>query len=274
MKIDKALWSLWSLLLIASVSASLALPTLAATHSEEQLTEIEKKQAREIAIQFTTRFVETSDINSLAKDLYRKDFVERFKKERSKELADRSVDLYFVPGLAYNSRLLTTASTEDWRRFYTAASNFLFFGFMSVMRSLSGNSKDVKPADMYPSSVVKLLDSNPNLANMIVRKGHSKAVSTVEEMKEATTTLEKAAAIMRKEQTGKASLRLKASELVRLINEDKLFSPQLQIVDKESFGFPQGTRLVFINTPLMFRLTLVKSDEALKILSADPYVLD
>lgn len=263
---------LWPLLLIACMIGHGAFPVLAATLSDEQLTEIEKQQAREVAIQFTTRFVETSDLNPLVKDLYRSDFIERFKRDRSEDLIGRSVDLYFVPGLDYNSRLLAAASTEDWQRFYIAANNFLFFGFMSGIRTFSVN-KDLKPSDLYPSSVINLLDSNPNLANMIKRKGNSRAVSSIEEMQKATATLEQAAAIMRKKLTGKASLNIETRELVRLMNEDELFRPQLEIVDDESFGFPKGTRFVFINTPLLFRLILVKSDGELKILSAE-YVVN
>ena len=251
-----------------------ALPVLAAPHSEE-LTEIEKQQASELAIQFTRRLAETSDLSLLVKDLYLNDFVERFKKDRSKSLEGSSdPDVYFVPGLGYNSRLLTDAGTEDWYRFYIAANNFLFFGFKSGIKKYSGNVKDVKPADLYPSSVIKLLDSNPNLANMILRKGSSRPVSSVDEMQKATATLEQAAAMMRKKQHGKALLKINAGELVKLMKEDQLFRPKLEIVDDEAFGFPEGTRLVYISTPLFFRLTLVKSDNRLKILWADAYFFD
>jgi hypothetical protein len=263
----------WSGLLIASLLAN-ALPVLAATHSEE-LTEIEKQQASEVAIQFTKRLAETSDLSLLVKDLYLNDSVERFKRDRSKRLEGSSDhDVYFVPGLDYNSRLLTDGSTEDWYRFYIAANNFLFFGFMSGIKNYSGDGKDFKPTDMYPSSVIKLLDSNPNLANMILRKGSSRPVSSVDEMKKATATLEQAAAMIRKKQNGKALLNINAGELIKLMKEDELFRPQLEIVADEVFGFPQGTRLVYISTPLGFRLTLVKSDNRLKIVWAEPYALD
>jgi hypothetical protein len=80
--------------------------------------------------------------------------------------------------------------------------------------------------------------------------------------------------MMRKKQNGKALLTINAGELINLMKEDELFRPQLEIVADEVFGFPQGTRLVYISTPLGFRLTLVKSDNRLKILSADAYFFD
>ena len=249
-------------------------PVLAATQGDRQLIEIEKQQAREVATRFTTRFLETSDLNPLVKDLYRSDFIERFKKDRSKDLAGgSSLDLYFVPGLDYNSRLLTKASAEDWQRFYIAANNFLFLGFISGIKNFSGGNKDFKSTDLFPSAVIKLLDSNPHLANMIKRKGISRAVSSMEEMQKATATLEQAAAILRKKQKGKPLGSINARELARLMKEDELFRPQLEIVRDESFGFPKGTRFVLINTPLLFRLILVESDGELEILSAE-YVID
>jgi hypothetical protein len=145
---------------------------------------------------------------------------------------------------------------------------------MSGIKNYSGDGKDFKPTDMYPSSVIKLLDSNPNLANMILRKGSSRPVSSVDEMKKATATLEQAAVMMRKKRNGKALLNINAGELIKLMKEDELFRPQLEIVADEVFGFPQGTRLVYISTPLGFRLTLVKSDNRLKIVWAEPYALD
>lgn len=265
--------ALWPLLLIASMIGQGARPFVAAAQSE-QLTEIEKQQAREIATQFTSRFAETADLNLLVRDLYRGDFVERFRKDRSKNVEDGSAfDLYFVPGLDYNSRLLTEASAEDWQRFYIAANNFLFFGFVSGIKKVSGGNKDFKSTDLYPPAVIKLLDSNPSLANMIERKGKSSAVSSVEEMRKATATLEQAAAILRKKQNGKPLGSINTRELTRLMKEDELFRPQLEIVRNEAFGFPQGTRFVLINTPLLFRLILVESDGKLKILSAE-YVID
>ena len=270
----KTFKALSPLVLIVSLISHGTRPVLAAIHHDEQLTDNEKQQAREIATQFTSRFVETADLNLLVKDLYRSDFIERFKRGKSKELGGKSAThLYFVPGLDYNSSLLTDASDEDWRRFYIATNNFLFFGFVSGVKEYSRNSKDLKATDLYPPTVIKLLDSNPNLANMIERKGKSRAVGSVEEMRQATVTLEQAAAILRKKQNGKPLGSINARELARLMKEDELFRPRLEIVRDESFGFPQGTRFVFINTPFLFRLILVESDGDLKILSAE-YVVD
>src|SRR2546429_8900242 len=106
---------------------------------------------------------------------------------------------------------------------------------------------------MYPSSVIKLLDKNPNVANMILRKGPSTPVSTVEEMRDVTVILEQADAIMREKFGSKSLLKVDSKELLEVIKDD-FFKPQLEVVDEEVFGFPKGTRILIMKTPLGLQL--------------------
>ena len=111
-----------------------------------------------------------------------------------------------MPGLEYNSRLLAKAGSEDWLRFYTAANNFMLFGFMSAIKN-SRDGADISERQMFPSTVIKLLNTNPTLANMIVRKGQSKPVSSVGEMQKATATLDEAVSLMRQQTKGQSPLK-------------------------------------------------------------------
>lgn len=230
---------------------------------EPQVTKAEEQEARELAIQFTIRFGETRDLTPIVRDLYLSDFVERYKKYKAKELNAGHVDLYFAPGLDYNSRLLTDGDSKDWGRFYVAANNFLLFGFISALKTYSDETADVKATDMYPSGVIKLLNKNPNLSNMIVRKGRSKAIGSVEEMRAATATLEQAETIMR--ERGKPLVIADKEELVRIIKEDEFFKPRLEVTDEGFFGFPKGTRILVTRTPLGLQLMLTRDDSQLKI---------
>jgi hypothetical protein len=240
--------------------------------NHQQLTNTELQAARQLAIEFTTGFVRTTDLTPLIKDFFSKDFIERYTKDKSKDLGDnRSVDLYFVPGLDYNSRLLAEAGPEDWLRFYAAANNFVFFGFMSGIKN-SRNAADITATKMYPSSVINLLNSNPTLSNMIVRKGSSQAVGSVAEMQRASATLEQAVSLMRQQTTGLSPVNINAQELIKAMQEDEFFRPTVETVDDQFFGLPQGTRVIFINTPILFRLMLVKTNNnKLEILWAEPY---
>jgi hypothetical protein len=243
--------------------------------SDQQLTDGDLQEARQLAIEFTTGFLRKTDLTPLVKELFISDFIERYKSHKSKDLAlNSSTDLYFVPGLDYNSRLLAEAGPEDWLRFYTAANNFVFFGFVSGIKN-SRNAADIKPTEMYPPSVIKLLATNETLANMIVRKGKSKAVSSVAEMHRATATLDQAGALMRQQWKGQSPVKIDEKEMIKAMQEDEFFKPILETVDDQFFGLDQGSRVIFINTPILFRLILVKANNSkLEILWAEPYTGD
>jgi hypothetical protein len=236
---------------------------------DQKLTEAELRAVQQLAVEFTTRFVRNKDLAPGIKDLFSKDFIERYLNGRSKALgALAPSDLDFVPGLFYNSRLHTEASREDWLQFYTAANNFLFLGIMSGIKT-SPDVTALKPADLYPSSVIKLLDTNPNLSNMIMRKGSSRVVSSVEEMRKATAVLEQAASLMR-QQPELQRLKADEAELLKAIREEAFFKPTVRTIDDQFFGYPKGTQIVVINTPVLFRLLIVKANDSFEILWAEP----
>lgn len=233
-----------------------------------QVTQVEEREAREVARQFTLQFIRTKDLAPIVKDLYWSDFIERYKQSRSKDLNGNSTDLLLVSGLDYNSRLLTEGNSVDWQRFYIAANNFLLLGFLAGLKHYSGEKADIKPTDIYPSSVIKLLDKNLNLANMIVRKGSSKAVGSVEEMRNATATLEQAVSVIRQKERGRSLARIE-KKLTKVMTEDDFFKPQLEVTDQDFFGFPKGTRITLIKTPIGLVLMLARDSNRLKIFSTE-----
>lgn len=255
--------------IVASFMANSIVP--AARADEREATEAENQEAREIVIQFTARFAETRDLTPIVNEHYVSDFIERYKKFKEEGLSptvkSNSDSLYFAPGLDYDSRLLSEAGQEDWRRLYIAANNFLLVGLVSVLKKTPDDATDIKVTDIYPPSVVKLLDGNPNLANMIVRKRRSKAISSVEEMRAVITILEQAVAIMQRRQPGKP---ISAGDKdwadgVKMIREDEFFGPLVEVTDEEFFGFPKGTRILVVKTPLGLRLMLARDGAKLKI---------
>src|SRR5262245_25140922 len=155
--------------------------------------------------------------------------------------------------------------------FYTAANNFVFFGMMSAIKN-SRHAADITEGQLYPTSVINLLNTNPTLSNMIVRKGRSRAVGSVAEMQKATATLEEAVALLRQQTKGQAPLNIDEQELIKTFQEDEFFKPAIETVEDQFFGMAKGTQVAFINTPILFRLTLIKSDnDRWEILWAEPY---
>jgi hypothetical protein len=241
--------------------------------SKQQSDNNDLREARQVAIEFTTRFLEKTDLNLLVTDLFLNNFIERYKSEKSRDRErNSSIDLYFVPGLEYNSNLLAEVGPEDWLRFYTAANNFVFFGFVTVIK----NSRDVtniQATEIYPPSVIKLLNTNETLSNMIVRKRKSKAVSSVAEMHSVTSILERAVSLMRAELKGQPPLHIDEKEMLKAMQDDDFFKPIVETVDDQFFGLSKGERVIFINTPILFRLMLVKAhNDRFKILWAEPYI--
>ena len=269
----KKLKLVWTVLITVVLSFDCMGLNLMARANRQQLSEDELKAARQLAVEFTKGFVRTTDLAPLIKDYFAKDFIQRYTKAKLKDLRiDHSFDLYFVPGLDYNSRLLAEASAEDWLRFYTAANNFLFFGTVSAIKN-SRNAAEITATQLYPASVINLLNTNPTLSNMIVRKGSSRGVGSVAEMQKATAILEQAVSLMRRQTDGRAPLNIDEQELIKAMQEDEFFRPKVETMKDQFFGLPQGTRIVFINTPILFRLMLVKANNnSWEILWADPLV--
>jgi hypothetical protein len=255
-----------ALMIVLVVVGNLSSASAAAVRQRQQVTEAEIREAQEILVDFTLRFAETKDLAPVAKELYFDDFMARYVKSRaSNPDFNPAIDVYFAPGLVYDSRLLTTATVADWQRLYLAVNNFLLFGFIRGMKKAPKDADDVKAGDLYPSSVFRLLAKNRNLENMIVRKGAQPPLSTPEEMRDAAATLEQANAILRQESGSKPLLKVNREELAKMLGPDDFFKPQLEVFDETYFEFPKGTRLLFINTPLGLRLMLARDGNKLKI---------
>jgi len=240
--------------------------------SNQQLDNGDLRQVRQVAIDFTIAFLEKTDLNLVVKDLFVRDFIERYKSEKSKERERNSpTDLYFVPGLEYNSKLLVEVGQEDWLRFYTAANNFLFFGTVRAIKN-SRDGANIQATDLYPQSVISLLNTNGILSNMIVKKGRSRAIRSVADMHSVTAILEQAVSLMRQELKGQPPLRLDKKEMVQAMQEDDYFKPIVETVGDQFFGLSKGEQVIFINTPILFRLTLAKThNDKFEILWAEPY---
>jgi soluble cytochrome b562 len=246
---------------------------------EEQPTADEQREARAVANAFSQRLQETKDFAVVMKEFYRKDFIDRYINEETK-LAneEQTAKKYrlFLPGLEYDTKLLTQASHEDWQRFYVAGQNFLYLGLVNAITKLSPeqfSKAEFEATDLYSQDVIDLLEKNPNFAGFIEKKNKSsKPISTVDEMRNAIVTLEKAGSMIREQQAKFSAEQSKHyKEMINLIAfvMARKMSTSLEIADKSnSYGLPEGTRLISTFASPIFYLILAKEDGHLKILSA------
>ena len=180
------------------------------------------------------------------------------------------LDLYFMPGLEYDPALLSQGTPEDWQHFYVAENTFLFLGLIYASKKISAKGDDIQPTDLYPQPVIELVNQNPNLSNVIVRKGRGKPISSIDELRKATEIFQQAVTIMRE----KTPAKLDKKELLNAL-KDKMFKPQLEISgDDEYFGLPKNSRTILMKTPILFFLIFVREGNQLKILCAIPYAGD
>jgi hypothetical protein len=235
----------------------------------QEITKAEEQEARALAMQFIEQFAEAKDLTPVVEHLYVPDFIERFNKSKLKQ-PETSLNLYFAPGLDYDESLLSQGTPDDWRQFYIAENNFLFLGIMYAFKRISGTGQDIRPTDIYPQQVINLLNQNPNLSNVVVRKGPGKPIKSIDELHQATRTLQQAVTIMREQTPGK----LDKKELSEAL-KDNMFKPQVEMWEDEKYvGVRKDSRIIFMKTPILFFLIFVKEDNRLKILYAIPYSAD
>ena len=248
---------------------SFALAQVASKSGNSTITKAEEQEASDLAKRFTARFLETKDLAPLLDEFYFRDFIDRYKKFQSKE-GNKSGDSLFVSGLTYDSKVLAEGNSEDWRRFYVSAHNFVLLLVIAALKYRKANptKDDFDVVKFFPPSVVALVDKNPNLANMIQKKGMYKPIGSVEEMRSATATLEQASTIIREKQGSSIVLNVDNNQLTKIFKSDD-FKPELELADDNAYGFPKGTRFILIKTPIAVGLILAKDgDDKLKIVYA------
>lgn len=270
-------------LLVATLSGSF-LPTVGAQGGNSAaLTESEKQEARELSVTFTERLGQTTDFSSVMDELFLSDAVERYLAEEKKRAAKfGATDITVSPGIFVSPRLLENATPDDWRKLYKATYSFLLLGFVHALVRKT-DFDNLQAADLYPPEVIRLLDADPLLSNVVKKKSDVRSFASPSEMRAATAVLEQANVISRKaiphpidlEATvvqmaiGNSTKQRGISQEQRLRARDSL-NPELHITESEYFGFPQGSRMIWVRTFSFLDLLLIRVDGKLRIVWAQP----
>lgn len=259
------------------IQALLLFP-LAASRTQDKPTPFETVQAHEIAALFMKRMEETGDLSRVIDELFVEDFIQRYIQEQQggPEEANPAATLCFVPGLNYKRDLLTQATTQDWRRFYVATHN-VFYHVMLVGLNQFANDllNDREPDEgalenLLPPNVMALFDAHPILKNFFESQGESKDIETVEEMRSVTETLEEGLRLMQAAQGNTAVKPTEESKQVfEKFKQTESGEPTLEISEKEFFGYPAGTRMLWVMTPIFFGIVSVEVNGTQKIVWAE-----
>lgn len=262
---------------------SLVLFPLAAPRRAEKPTPVETRQALEISHLFMQRMEETGDLQRVIDELFVEDFIWRYIHEQQREMAEpnSSATVLFAPGLSCKKDLLTQATTQDWQRLYVATYNF-FYHLMVISLNQTANDllNDKEPAEevfekLLPSNVTLLFDNHPVLKNFIEAKGKSKAIETVEDMRGVSETLEEGLRLLLEGQDNHiVKPNEETKKLFEKLRQTEVAEPMLEIAEQESFGYPTGTRMLLVLTPIFFGLNLVEVNGKQKIVWAELFAGD
>ena len=100
--------------------------------------------------------------------MYAEDFIERYLQERIREekQSNSFSDDFFAPGLEYKPSLLKQATIQDWKRFYIAVNDFMYWAMVNSMNKhaddiLNGRETDDELIDekIIPPNVIALFNN-------------------------------------------------------------------------------------------------------------------
>lgn len=258
-------------------------PTVEAqTAKQPVLSEGERREAQEMSVTFTRRLSQTLDFGVVMEELFLPDAVERYLAEERKRAANSgSAYVTLSAGIFIDVGLLEKATAEDWRKLYIATNNFTLLGLVYASQQ-NVSFDDIKPSDLYPAEVIKLLDADPILRNLIEKKTDVRNFKSAEEMRRATAVLQQAGAIMRKGLPNDTDLEktviqmvMRDSSRTQPLDQKELeaaradmAAPKLEISDSQYFGFQKNTRMMWVGTFSMLELLVIRRDGKLRIVWA------
>ncbi len=278
------------LLMITLVVTATALPQhvsndLSAEPGDEKLTAEEEREARELVTLLTRRWLETEDIEPLINEFFVSDFADRLRHEPQ---------MLFLVDLEPD--LLAPENSLELRRHYVAMTNFLhlMFRLYEVYTSinLSGEQNvEVDLKEALPANIWNLLKSTnvlleeelgenaegktENPDQSAEAQADAKTIKTIEQLRSVTITLEQAVIHLRDHLKIFPST-LPASEIARGRQSDAnsgaaensdVLQPRVNILGENFYGYPAGTRIIYVNV-LPFNINLVRDgDQRLKVLS-------
>ncbi len=251
--------------------------------AQETITAEEQRAAANLSAKFLEQWEADGKMRRVVSELYAPDFIERFIAQEKSALREEAptASIMFLPGMHYQSDLLTTASTEDWRSFYVAAHG-VFFSFATIAINqtagplLQGKEPDADQIDkmierLIPASVRGELAQDPVLGNLVNDGADSATIANIEDLRRVTALLERTLEAIKHER-GDNSFKLTqvAHKLLAKLTLTGTDKPVVEIHDEPFLGLPAGTRVVCVPIFEMFHLMFAKVDGEYRILCVHP----
>jgi hypothetical protein len=279
----RGLWGGGALILaLASIVSCNFLPTIGAqTNTQAPLTEDERREARQLSVTFTKQLGETLDFEVVMRELFVPDAVERYIALQKKKAAQGGSPYVILdPGIFVEVALLDQASADDWRKLYVQTNNFILLGFVHGLRS-NVDFEKLKPTDLYPAAVIRMLDRDPLLKNLILKNGRGRNFHSIGDMQSGATTLAHANELMRKDAKPidleeaflRLAIRSAPGQMGAGVDLDKVRDQAIRVeIDRNAdlLAGATGERTIMVTTMSLHVLELARTGGALKIVWAYP----
>jgi hypothetical protein len=263
---------------------------------DEKLTADEEREAHDLALKFSERLREAGgDVEPLIPEFFVGDFEERL---RDEGLGGGSEDFPF----SFVAReVLAKASGQELRRFYVTALQAFNVAFYQVgPRYWAAAEVQSTPdvADAYPPELAEIVQRDPTFIALRAEWERREAAKEADAERRAANEepepeSDRGLITTVAQLNGVTGLGEKVLEWMKLYlathpappelsgeeeGEPHTHEPELFVTGKESYGLPAGARLIRVETfpylGMNYRLTLVRVNGGLKILSAIPRLDD
>ncbi|HEY9402220.1 MAG TPA: hypothetical protein VIQ24_05980 [Pyrinomonadaceae bacterium] len=276
------------IVLLATMNGAAARPMSAQeTGDAIKITAEEGREVLEVAERFVRRMEETYDLAPLIGEMFVSDYAERLRQEAINE------PLFFV-----KKGVAEQAGREDLLRYQVALNNCLYVvGLLVAAYEASHPTPGDEGEDKeefikaLPPDILNLFKNDPVLASLFEEEQKDRArekqsaeqpsksdsydnepIKSVEQLRSLTSTLEQANVLARKHLAASPS-RISmlerhegASEEEKREAERDWTRPRAWTLAKESYGYPQGTRIFCANV-LIYHMDLIRVDGKMKVLA-------
>ena len=251
---------------------------------QAELTSEERQAAQKVGKSFEQRIGETGKLETAVPEMFVPDFTARWVKEakaRVRDLPSGDSRITFAPGLAYSPQLLDAGDEKDWRELQLATFDLIRIVEVVTMNQMAKAFLSHKEPDdseieaavekAFPRSVKDLLADDPILTNFINLHGKPVAMTNALDLARVARTMRRAVELM--ENAPGQEGRKFSPDALKMIdqmfkNAGEQLEPQLAVTDRETYGFPKGTRLITFFASPMELLIVVKVGSEYKIVEA------
>ncbi|HLL13654.1 MAG TPA: hypothetical protein VK388_01125 [Pyrinomonadaceae bacterium] len=276
------------IVLLATMNGATARPMpVQDTGDATKITAGEEREVLEVAERFVRRMEETYDLAPLIGEMFVSDYAERLRREAINE-----------PLFLVKKGVAKQAGREDLLRYQVAYNNclyvvgLLYAAYEASRPAADGEGEDIEVfSKVLPPGVLDLFKNDPILACLFEEEQKDRArenqsaertaksdsddsepIRSVEQLRSFTSTLERANALARKHLDASPS-RISMLERHKGASEEEnreaerdWTRPRAWVLGKESYGYPEGTRIFCANV-LMYHMDLVRVDGKMKVLA-------